>query len=137
MAAATVLSPEMRPASPRRLVQRGALHQPVDALVHVAEPLLQAHHRLAVGGEAEVAGLDDPRVHGTDGDLVQRRTFGGIEGVGVTGGGVGIARAQRLAHAPAAVVEPAAGVGRAIRLEAVEIANGALEPQRRRVRGAD
>ena len=57
----------------RRLVQRGAEHQAVDALVHVAQPLFQAHDGLAVAAEAEVAGLDDAGVHGADRDLVQRR----------------------------------------------------------------
>ena len=32
-----------------------ARHQRLDALVHIAEPLLQPHHGLAVGGEAEMA----------------------------------------------------------------------------------
>ena len=45
--------------------------QPLDALVGVAEPLFQPHHRLAVGGEAEMAGLDDAGMHRPDRDLVQ------------------------------------------------------------------
>ena len=46
-----------------------------DALVHIAEPLLQPHHRLAIGGEAEMAGLDDAGMHRADRDLVQAFAF--------------------------------------------------------------
>ena len=84
-----------------------------------------------------MAGLDDARMHGADGDLVQRRAFGRVEGVGIAVGGCGLAAPEGLAHAPAAVIQPAAGVGRGFGLEAVEIADGALQPQRGRVRGAD
>ena len=52
-----------------------ARHQALDALVHIAEALLQAHHVLAIGGEAEVARLDDAGMHGTDRDLVQALAF--------------------------------------------------------------
>ncbi len=54
-----------------RLVQVAVGQQAVDALVHVAEPLLQPRHDLAVGGEAEMAGLDDAGVHRPDRNLVQ------------------------------------------------------------------
>ena len=63
-----------------RALERGAGHQRVDALVHVAEPLLQAHHGLAVGGEAEVARLDDAGVHRAHRDLVQALAFRGRNG---------------------------------------------------------
>ena len=43
---------------------------PLDALVHVAEPLLEPEHFLADDREAEVAGLDDAGVHRPDRDLV-------------------------------------------------------------------
>ena len=69
------------------LVQRGAGEQAVDAFVHVAEPLFQPHHGLAVAGEAEMAGLDDAGVHGTDRDLVQRRADGREECVRIAAGG--------------------------------------------------
>ena len=38
-----------------RVVERRAGHQRLDALVHIAEPLLQSHDMLAIGGEAEMA----------------------------------------------------------------------------------
>ena len=55
----------------RRALDVGVGEQPVDALVHVAEPLLQPRHRLAVDAEAEMAGLDDAGVHRADRNLVQ------------------------------------------------------------------
>ena len=48
----------------------GTLEQPLDALVHIAQALLEAGHGLAIGGEAEMAGLDDAGMHGADRDLV-------------------------------------------------------------------
>ena len=56
---------------PRRLFDRRAGHQRLDALVHIAEALLEPHHRLAAGGEAEMSRLDDAGMHRTDGNLVQ------------------------------------------------------------------
>ena len=67
---------------PRGLLQRGAVHQVVDALVHVAQALFQPHHRFAIGGEAEMARLDDAGVHRTDGDLVQAFAFDRQERIG-------------------------------------------------------
>ena len=55
-------------------------HQPLDALVDIAEPLLQPHHGLAIGGEAEMAGLDDAGMHRPDRDLVQALALGRQEG---------------------------------------------------------
>ena len=58
------------------------MSQPVDALVHVAEPLLQPRHGLAVGGEAEMAGLDDAGMHRPDRNLVQALALDRQEFVG-------------------------------------------------------
>ena len=55
----------------RRLGEVDAGQEAIDALVHVAEPLLQPRHGLAIGGEAEMAGLDDAGMHRTDRNLVQ------------------------------------------------------------------
>ena len=84
----------------RRALERRAGHQRLDALVHIAEPLLQPHHGLAVGGEAEVARLDDAGVHRADRDLVQAFAFG---------------RQERIR---AAVPQPGPRVGRAFGLAA-------------------
>ena len=39
--------------------------------MHIAKPLFQPHDGLAVRREAEMAGLDDARMHGSDGNLVK------------------------------------------------------------------
>ena len=122
---------------PRRPVERRARHQALDALVDVAEALFQAHHRLAIGGEAEMAGLDDAGMHRADRDLVQALALDREEIVrrlvaGRTGRG-----GERMAHAPVAMVEPGALVRQALRVESEQVADGALEPQRRRVMQAD
>ena len=54
----------------RSAIEICAGQQPVHALVHVAETLLQPNHDLAIGREAEMARLDDAGVHGPDGNLV-------------------------------------------------------------------
>jgi len=47
-----------------------AVHQRLDALVHPAKTLLEPHHMLAIGGEAEMTRLDDPGVDWPDRDLM-------------------------------------------------------------------
>jgi hypothetical protein len=91
---------------------------------------------LAVGGEAKMPGLDDAGVHRTDGDLVQAFALDRQEGVGR----VLLRRlllAERLAHLPEAEVEPRSRVGRARSFKAEQVADGALEPDRRRMFRAD
>ena len=80
----------------RALVEARAGHQRLDALVHIAEPLLEPHHRLAVGGEAEMPGLDDAGMDRADRDLVQILALDGQEGVRV-GFDRALARACRAA----------------------------------------
>ena len=63
------------PGKPRRLVDGRAGHQRLDALVHVAEALFEPHHGLAVGGEAEMARLDDAGMHRADRNLMQAFAF--------------------------------------------------------------
>ena len=75
-----MLSPLTAPASFAPRASVGAAHQRFDALVDIAEPRLQPHHRLAAGVEAEMAGLDDPGVDRADRDLVQPLALGGEEG---------------------------------------------------------
>ena len=60
-----------------------------------------------------------------------RKTNGAVHGAA---SGCG---AKRLHHVPGAVVEPGPRVGQADRLEAEEVADRALEPDRRRMDGAD
>ena len=101
-----------------------------DALVHVTKPLLEAHDGLAVGGEAEVAGLDDAGVHGPDGDLMHRRAFGCKKRITIAAGRRRCPIAERVAQTPASVVEPAPIIGAAFGLQPIEVADGALQPQR-------
>ena len=84
----------------------GAAQKRVDALVHIAEPLLEPHHRFAAGVKAEVAGLDDARVHRADGDLVQPVALGGEKLVGAAFAGVRRCGAERRRYGPAAMIEP-------------------------------
>src|SRR6516162_6968377 len=54
---------------------------PLDALVHVAETLLEPQHLLPNDGEAEMPGLDDARVHWAHGNLVHTVSVDAHEGV--------------------------------------------------------
>src|SRR4249919_1084733 len=63
-------------------VARGAAGK-LRALVHITEPLFESHHRLAVGGEAEMPWLDDAGMDRADRNLVQILSLNGQEGVGV------------------------------------------------------
>src|SRR5207247_2469924 len=69
-----------------RAAHQGAL----DAAVLVAERDLEVEDVLAVALEAEVAGLDDAGVHGTDGDLVHLLALDAVE-VGDADGGARVA----------------------------------------------
>ncbi len=117
----------------RGLFERRAGHQQLDAFMHVAQALFEARDGFAVGGEAEMAGLDDAGMHRPDRDLVQVFAFHRQKFVGGIRGGHFAARAERMFDAPKAEVEPAPRVGQPHRLEAVEIADRALQADRRRV----
>ena len=103
----------------------------------IAEPFFEAHHRLAIGVKTEVAGLDDTGMDRPDRNLMQRRTFGSEERVGISRRGVGRGGTERMAHAPAAVIEPRSRIHRIVGDETVEIRNRALESHRRRMRPSD
>jgi hypothetical protein len=55
--------------------QRHGLETLFDALVHAAQALLEPEHLLADDLEAEVAGLDDARVHRTHRNFVDAVAF--------------------------------------------------------------
>ena len=49
----------------RGLIERRIHHQPVDAFVHIAEPLFEPHDNFAIGGKAKMTGLDNAGMHGS------------------------------------------------------------------------
>ena len=121
------------PGQLRAAFDARARHQRFDALVHIAEPLFEPRHRLAIGGEAEMPGLDDAGMDRADRDLVQalaldrQEIVRGLRPTRLAG------FAERMGHAPEAEIEPGPGVGRTARLQAVQAADGALEPVGRRM----
>ncbi len=121
-----------------RAVEVGAFHQLLDALVDIAQALLEPDDRLAAGGEAEMSGLDDAGMDRTDRDLVQAFALGGKEDIRR---GCAVPRrrraAERVGQVPPTVVEPGAQVRRAFGLEPEQIADRALQPDRGRMHRAD
>ena len=83
-----------------------ATHQGLYALVGVTEPFFEPHHRLAAGGEAEMARFDNACVHRADGDLVQALAFGRKKFVRGRGLKCLCRPSERMAQAPTAMVEP-------------------------------
>jgi hypothetical protein len=114
-----------------RALDACAARQAVDALMDIAEPLLQAHHGFAAGVEAEVARLDDPCVDRTDRNLVQSCPLRAKEGVRVRRTVMRDAPPERMTHRPSAVIQPAPRVWSIDRRKSKEIAGRALEPARR------
>ncbi len=109
---ATVEIPGRPRDDARRLGEVDIGQKAVDALVHVAEPLLEPRHRLAIRREAEMAGLDDAGMHGADRNLVQAVTVHGQETVvDRIAPRRRRARAERRVQFPLAVIEPGAPVG--------------------------
>ena len=119
----------------------------VDALVHVAQALLEAQHLLADDGEAEVAGLDDAGVDGAHRDLVHAVALDAHEvvvgeRVGRQPGGIEVAAQREGLRGPGAVAQPGARVGRArgadaqqVEERALHAAGGREEPRQVRVAG--
>ena len=118
-------------------LDRTARHEPFDASVHVAEPLLEADHGLAAGREAEMARLDDPGMHGTDRNLMQLGPFGGQEAVARFAPRRGRLGGQRMTLRPAAVIEPRPRIRASFRDEPREIGDRPFEADGRRMHAAD
>ena len=84
-----------------------------------------------------MAGLDDAGMHRADRDFVQILALDGQElvrrrrGHSTGGGGEG------LGDAPDAVIQPRPPVRQTHRIQAEQVARGALQPDRRRVQAAD
>src|SRR5262245_64071807 len=126
--------PRSAPRQLRRSVEGCTAHEAVDALVHIAQSLLQTHHGLTVAAKAEVAGLDDAGVHWAHWDLIERWAGRRTKGIGVAlCRRCRLRRTEGVAHPPAPVVEPGALVGRVLRLKAVEVADRTLKAQGWRV----
>src|SRR5215470_19305621 len=118
-------------------LEAGARHQRLDALVHVAKALLQPNHGLAVGGEAEMAGLDDAGMNRTDRDLVKAVTRDRQEDIGRSGRRPTAALSERVLQIPETKIEPRSRVRQADRLKAVKVAQRALETNGRRMKRPD
>ncbi len=122
---------------PVAFVELRAPEQPLDALVHVAQTLLELQHLLADDREAEMAGLDDARMHGPDRDLVHTVARHAHERIVIrrrraVARVVDRARRERLVLArPRRVPQPRPHV-RVERRDAGEVRGRALHPRRRR-----
>ncbi len=130
-------SPLTRPTSFARRLDGRAAREPLDALVQIAEPLLQPHHRLAAGVEAEMAGLDDSGMNRPDRNLVQRRPLGAAKGIGRQRRRAGGGAAERRDEIEFSVIEPGPRVGRPLGRQAVQIRKRTLQPDRAGVRDAN
>ena len=78
----------------------GAGHQALDALVDVAETLLQPDNGFAACRESKMARLDDAGMHRPDRDLMQALAFRGKEPVGQPPPAAAAATAKRMAARP-------------------------------------
>jgi hypothetical protein len=101
--------------------------------MHIAKALFETNDRLAIGVEAEVAGLDDAGMDRANWNLVKRRPLCRMERIWHTIGRDFVRLAERMFYAPAAVIEPRAVIRTALRRQAMKIANRALEAQGRRM----
>ena len=110
----------------------GTLQKAFDALVGVAEPGFQADYGFSVRVEAKVSRLDDARVDWSDGNLMQAFAFGGQEAIGPSVRAWSV-RSQRMTHTPATMIEPGTRVGCILRFNPKQIADGAFQPNRRRM----
>ncbi len=107
----------------------------VDALVRVAQALLEAQYLFAYDGETEVAGLDDARMDGPDRNLVHAVALDPHEGIRFLhvgrGGSLEILAQWKFVLAPGAVTQPRAIVIGTVRRDAEEVAKRALHAARR------
>jgi len=120
----------------RALFQRQCLEALFDALVLVAQALLQPQDLLADDRETEMPGFDRTRVHRPDRNLVHAFAFDRDEGVAVFAWLRGPRRIEVLAQrerafGPGAVPQPLAVVGLRRRNEAQQVGGRALHAVRR------
>ena len=116
------------PGEHGRPLDRQPRHERFDPFVHVAEPLLQAHDRLAAGREAKMAGFDDARMHRANRNLMQAFAFRRQKRVGLGRGRGVLHLPERVANRPLAVVQPRSRVHGTLGLQPRQVADRPLEP---------
>ena len=79
---------------------RAADHRLLDAAVLIAQGDLEVEDALAVALEAEVAGLDDARMHRPDGHLVDLLALDPVEIARARDEGLGLVQAPGVAACP-------------------------------------
>src|SRR5262245_42652934 len=115
-----------------RPVEREPLEQLLGALVNEPEAGLEVHDGLAFAAEAELSGLDDPRMDRSDGDLEdalaldpsKRERFAGV---GEVRARHRVAAQWVIARRPVLVEGESPEIGVSQRHEAEQIVNLALE----------
>ena len=116
------------------MLNRASNHEALDPSVHIAEPFLQADDRLAAGSEAEMAGLDNAGVHGSDRDLVQIGTLGRKKAIDRRAVRSSWLVRQGMMHTSSARDRAkVGGPASPERLKSDEILDGTLQPNGRRV----
>ena len=134
---ATVLSPDVLPASLAARSMERPRHQALYALVHVSETLLQPDNRFAACRKSKMPWLDDAGMHGPDRDLMQALTLGGQEAVGSRRRGRRNGCSQRMADAPLPVIKPRPRIRQSLRLQSEQVGGRALEAQCGRMQKTD
>ncbi len=114
-----------------------AAHQRADALVDIAQSLLEPDDRFTAGVETKMSGFDNSGVNRTDRDLMQPRSLRFQELITLGRGFVRPGGAERSAHRPATVIEPGAQIQGALRAQSREIGDRALQAVRRRMNRRD
>ena len=114
---ATVLSPDVLPASWAARSMERPRHQALYALVHISEPLLQPDDRFAARRKSKMPWLDDAGMHRPHRDLMQALTLGGQEAVGRRRRRRRNGCSQRMADAPLAMIEPLPRIRQSLRLQ--------------------
>src|SRR5262249_49856168 len=114
---------------------RQLLEALLDALVHVAQTFLEAQHLLADDLEAEVSRFDDPRVDGSDRDLVHAVAADAHEGIVLLArlplrGSLEIAPKRKGVDRPRGLPQPGPLVV-GVALQADQVERGALHAVRR------
>ena len=104
--------------------------------MRITKAFFQTHDRFAVRGEAEMPRLDDAGMHWTDCNLMQAFAFDRQKQIGLRH----LARrdlAERMAQAPASVIDPGPQIGRTFRFQPDKIVYSALQTSCRQTMAAE